>query len=74
MLLHQAVMSVFAVHTADINLRVVADFHAGERSPEVLTTIYTDLGAAQALSERLQRDGFYQRELRPIPACQGPSP
>ena len=67
MLVHQAVMGLYAVRTADINRQVIADFHAGKRTSAMLATIYSDLGAAQALSDRLRRDGLYQRELRPDP-------
>jgi hypothetical protein len=56
------------VRTADANLRVVADFRSGRRSPIMLTTIYADLDQAKALSDRLRREGRYQRELRPDPA------
>jgi hypothetical protein len=69
MLVHQGVMAVFAMRTADANLRVVADFRNGKRSPQMLTTINPDLGAAQALALRMQGDGFYQRELRPDPVA-----
>jgi hypothetical protein len=34
----------------------------------MLTTIYPDLGKAEALSQHMRRDGLYQRELRPDPA------
>ena len=65
MLVHQGVMGVFAVRTADINRQVIADFHAGKRTPAMLTTVYFKLGVAEATSERVRRDGIYQRELRP---------
>lgn len=68
MLVHQGVMAVFAMRTADANLRVLADFRNGKRSPQMLTTIHSDLGVARALALRMQGDGFYQRELRPDPA------
>jgi hypothetical protein len=67
MLVHQGVMAVYAVRTADANLRVIADFRAGRRSAIMRTMIYSDLDKAQALSERLRREGLYQRELRPDP-------
>lgn len=69
MLVHQGVMAVFAMRTADANLRVLADFRNGKRSPQMLTTINPDLGEAQALALRMQGDGFYQRELRPDPVA-----
>jgi hypothetical protein len=64
MLVHQVVMGVYAVRTADMNQRIIDDFHAGKRTPEMLITIYTKLDKAQAMSEQLRREGRYQRELR----------
>ena len=64
----QGLMAEYAVRTADINRRIIADFHAGKRSERMLTTIYPDLAKAQALSEGLQARGLYQRELTPPPA------
>jgi hypothetical protein len=64
---HQAVMAVFAVRTADINLRVLADFREGRRTPAMLTTIGPDLDRAQAAAAQLRRERRYQRELRPDP-------
>ncbi|MGZ6017930.1 MAG: hypothetical protein ACXWKO_04605 [Phenylobacterium sp.] len=64
---HQAVMTVFAIRTADINLRLVADFRQGRRSPAMLTTIAPDLDWARAAAAQLRRDGLYQRELRRDP-------
>jgi hypothetical protein len=71
MLLHQAVMTVYAVQTADRTLRVVADFRAGRRTPQMTATIYPDLGKAQALAGAMRREGVYQRELRPDPPPSG---
>lgn len=67
MLVHQGAMAVFAVRTADTNLRVIADFRSGERSASMLATIYSDLDVAQALAARMRREGLYQAELRPDP-------
>jgi hypothetical protein len=67
MVVHQGVMAVYAVRTADANLQVVADFRAGKRTPAMVPTIYSDPGAAQPLSDRMRREGLYQRELRPDP-------
>lgn len=64
MIVHQTVMGIYAVRTADENRAIIEAFHAGGRTPAMLTTIYPDLGKAQAISERLRRDGLYQRELR----------
>jgi hypothetical protein len=68
MLVQQGLMGVYAVRTADANLRVIADFRAGKRTPEMVPTIYSDAAAAQPVSDRMRRDGLYQRELRPDPA------
>lgn len=67
LLVHQTVMGVYAVRTADTNLQLIAAFRAGERRPAMSTTIYADLGRAQSLATQMRRDGFYQRELRPDP-------
>ena len=67
MIAHQAVMGVFAIRTADINLRLVADFREGRRSPAMLTTIGPDLEARAAQAAQLRREGRFQRELRGDP-------
>jgi hypothetical protein len=67
MVVHQGVMAVYAVRTGDANLRVIADYRAGKRTPAMVPTIYPDLAAAQPLSDRMRREGLYQRELRPDP-------
>ncbi len=67
MVVHQGVMAVYAVRTADANLQVIADFRAGKRTPAMVPTIYPDLRAAWPISDRMRRDGLYQRELRPDP-------
>ena len=72
LLLHQGVMAVYAVRTADTDLRLIADFRAGQRTAPMLTTIYGDLHLAQALSDDLRRRGFYQRELRRDPVGNAP--
>ena len=64
---HQAVMGVFAVRTADANLRVIADFREGRRTPIMTATIHPDLAKAQAISDDLKRRGLYQTELRRDP-------
>jgi hypothetical protein len=68
MLLHQGVMSIYAVRTADINLQIIADFRGDKRSAAMLTTIYSNLDRAQALGARLRGDNFFQREWRADPA------
>ena len=60
MLAQQAVMAVYAERTADANRRIIADFQAGRRSPQMLITIYPDLAKAEALTTRMRRDGLYQ--------------
>ncbi|MBS0361675.1 MAG: hypothetical protein JSR98_09860, partial [Proteobacteria bacterium] len=64
---HQAIMAVFAVRTADANLRVIADFREGRRTPIMTATIHPDLAKAQAISDDLKRRGLYQTELRRDP-------
>jgi len=64
MLVHQSVMVVYAVRTTDEIAAVLDAFHRGERTPDMLTTIYPDLGKARAISDWLRREGWYQRELR----------
>ena len=71
MVAHQAVTAVYAVRTADAALGEIADFRAGQRKPAMFIAIYPDLAKAQALSRRMRRDGFYQRELRADPAPSG---
>lgn len=68
MIIHQGVMAIYAVRTADENRALVDAFRAGARTPAMLTTIYPDLAKARAIAERLRRDGLYQRELRAAPA------
>jgi hypothetical protein len=67
MLAVQGLMADYAFRTADINRRTIADFHAGRRSPHMLTTVYPDLGKAEALSAVMKAHGLYQRELTPAP-------
>jgi hypothetical protein len=64
MVAHQAVMAVYAIRTADENRAVIDAFQRGQRSDQMLTMVYPDLAKAEALSDRLRRDGFYQHELR----------
>jgi hypothetical protein len=64
MIVHQGVMVVYAVRTAEVNQAVISAFKRGERTPAMLITIYPDLDKAAALSARMRADGFYQRELR----------
>jgi hypothetical protein len=70
LLVHQAVMAVYAMRTADSNLRVVADFREGRRTAVMATTIFHDLDKAQDLAAQMRREGLYQRELRPDPPPQ----
>ncbi|WP_372786404.1 hypothetical protein [Phenylobacterium sp.] len=67
MLVHQGLMAAYAVSAHDTTLALIADFRAGQRSAAMLPTIYPDLAKAQALSDRMRRQGLYQRELRPDP-------
>lgn len=68
---HQLVMGMAAVRTTDVNRRLIADFRAGQRTPAMVPTVHTDLAKAQALSERMARDGLFQRELH-LPARANP--
>jgi hypothetical protein len=67
LLVHQAVMTVYAVRTADANLRVIADFREGRRYPQMQPIVYGDIGQVLTLADWMKREGFYQRELRPDP-------
>ena len=73
MLAHQAVMTVYAVRTADANLRFIADFREGRRYPQMQPIVYGDLGHVLALADWMKREGLYQRELRRDPRV-GPPP
>lgn len=68
MVLHQGVMAIYAIRTADANLRMINRFNGGEQALDMRATIYGDLGKAEALKTWLSRMDFYQRELRPTPA------
>lgn len=70
MLMHQAVMAVWAVRTADMNRQVIAEFRSGAWTPQMRSTIYFDPATAHALFVRMRRDDLYQRELCPEPRPQ----
>jgi hypothetical protein len=66
-----AVMAVKVVQASDLIRNLVVDFHDGLRTPRMLTIINPDLDAAQAISDRLTHDGYFQHELHlkpPAPA------
>jgi hypothetical protein len=73
LLAHQGVMALYALRTGDINLRVVADYRRGVRTPAVMTVIYPQFAKALAVSDGLKRRGLYQSELRrdPPPLASG---
>ncbi|HXA38740.1 MAG TPA: hypothetical protein VNW53_07060 [Phenylobacterium sp.] len=73
MLAHQAVMTVYAVRTADANLRFIADFREGRRYPQMQPIVYGDLGHVLGLADWMRREGLYQRELRRDPPVQPPA-
>jgi hypothetical protein len=63
MLAHDLVFSMKVIEASDIVREAIVDFHAGVRTPRMLSLIYPDLGYAQAMSARLERDGLFRREL-----------
>ena len=67
---HQGVMAVYAVRTADANLRFIADFREGRRYPQMQPIVYGDISQVLTLADWMKRQGFYQRELRPDPPAQ----
>lgn len=70
MLVHQTGMAVYAVRTADANLRFIADFRAGRRYPQMQPIVYGEIGHVVALADWMKRQGFYQQELRADPPPQ----
>jgi hypothetical protein len=60
---HQLMMGLAAVRTTDANRALIAEFRKGQRTPAMIPTVHTDLDHARALSERMARDGLFQREL-----------
>ena len=62
-----AVMGHAAVRTTDVNRQLIADFRAGQTTPAMTATVHPDLAHARALSDRLRREGLYQRELHLAP-------
>ncbi|HEX3364959.1 hypothetical protein [Phenylobacterium sp.] len=68
LLAHQGVMAVYAVRTADANLRFIADFREGRRYPQMQPIVYGDISQVLTLADWMKREDFYQRELRPDPA------
>jgi hypothetical protein len=58
-----AVMAIKVIEVNDITRNTIADFHAGLRTPHMLTLIHPDLAHAQAISDRLRRDNLFQHEL-----------
>ncbi|HZZ32984.1 MAG TPA: hypothetical protein VFE10_13435 [Phenylobacterium sp.] len=69
LLAHQAVMAVYAVRTADANLRFITDFREGRRYPQLQPIVYGDINQVLALADWMKSEDFYQRELRPQPAA-----
>lgn len=66
-----------AVEAGDIIRGTIAEFHAGARTPRMLSIIYPDLAYAERMSLKLQRDGYFRHELhlasRQIPAAAQPA-
>jgi hypothetical protein len=71
MLAHQGVMAIYAVRTADANLRIIADFRSGKRNPAMRAMIYPNLDGAWGLAMRMRRDGLYRYEWRADPSGSG---
>jgi hypothetical protein len=65
LLLHQALMVDYALRTSDGIRQALDDFHAGRRTPAMLTRVHPDLEKATSVSAQLRRAGLYQREMRP---------
>lgn len=64
-----AAIAVKVVRASDVMRNTVADFHAGRRTPLMLTFVYPDLAHAEAISDRLTRDDLflYELHLKPPP-------
>ena len=56
-------MAVAAVRTNDKIRTVLADYHAGRRTPEMLVFVHPDLAHAERVYADMRRDGMFQREL-----------
>lgn len=64
-----AVIAVKVVRASDIMRNAIVDFHAGRRTPLILTLVYPDPHRAEAISDRLTRDDLflYELHLKPPP-------
>ena len=58
-----AVMAMKVIRAGDINRNLVADFKAGLRTPQMTLTVHPDLARAQAMYDKMAKDGLFQREL-----------
>jgi hypothetical protein len=63
MLAQHVVFAAKVIRASDVNRNLVADFKAGIRTPAMSATVHPNLAHAQAMYERLERDGLFQREL-----------
>jgi len=63
MLAQHVVFATKVIRASDVNRNLVADFKAGIRTPAMSATVHPNLAHAQAMYERLERDGLFQREL-----------
>jgi hypothetical protein len=57
------VMAAKVIRASDMVRNLIADFHAGRRTPEMLVMVHPDLARAEAISSELRRDGLFQHEL-----------
>jgi hypothetical protein len=73
LLVHDAAFGLKVITASDIIRETVVDFHAGVRTPRMLSLIYPNLDYAQAMSAQLKRDGFYQHELHLRPRANAPA-
>lgn len=58
-----AAIAFKVVAASDTIRNAIADFHAGRRTPLILTIVDPDPAHAEAISERLARDDLFQHEL-----------
>jgi len=62
-----AVIANKSIAASDIIRNAIVDFHAGLRTPLILTLVYPDPAYAEAISDRLGRDDLFQHELHLSP-------
>ena len=67
LLAHQGVMSIYALRTGDIILRVVADHREGRPASSLTAVFYPVPSRSQEILGQLRARGLFQRELRADP-------